>query len=148
MYTYLHADTACLEKPLQINTQESSKMFLFTEINPLTYLEKYNFAVVAGIAVSQCSSLEWIQLSRIPSQQPNAMAEHRRSYLFIIIISFVCASLSLPSPFPALSSHDPPPLERCPATGPHRPSRAVLWGVMEDPLARPGRLPREHRLLL
>lgn len=51
LYTYLHIDTACLEKPLQINIQESSKVLLFTEISPLTYLDKHNFAVVTGLAV-------------------------------------------------------------------------------------------------
>lgn len=72
-------------------------MFLFTEINPLTYLEKHNFAVVTGIAVSQCSSSEWIQLSCIPSQQPSAMAEHRRSYFFFFYCYFLRLRLPLSS---------------------------------------------------
>lgn len=40
LYTYLHTDTVCLEKPLQINIQESSKVLVFTEMSPLNVLGK------------------------------------------------------------------------------------------------------------
>lgn len=72
----------------------------------------------------------------------------RTSFFLSFFISFASASLSPPPLcFPALSSHDTPPSERCPDSGPRRQGcTGVSWQILgEAEQARPASGPSTGR---